>query len=96
MNAPAPLSSLSLAIADRLAAAGDDGVSLRDLEVEFHTRYAGDKVRSLCRNGWVIAEDQGMLVLVHDPRKVVFAIWSPCGRLLIGSGTDTYDSHMGT
>jgi hypothetical protein len=66
-------SSLCLAIADHLAHAESDGASLEYLRANF-TQYAADKVVSLRRHGWVIADDHDLdgdgrvFVLVHDPR----------------------------
>lgn len=65
-------STLSLAIADFIAET-DDGRSLHEIEVEFETRYASDKVQSLIRNGFVIGDDRGCLVMVHDPRMRIAA-----------------------
>jgi hypothetical protein len=62
------LSTLSLLIADYIIGASDEGRSLHEIEAEFDTRYAQDKVRSLIRHGFVIGDDRGQLVMVHDPR----------------------------
>lgn len=67
------LSNVSLLIADELVKAGDEGVSLRDLELKV-TLHAADKISSLRRHGFVIAEDRALArdghvyVLVVDPR----------------------------
>lgn len=74
----APLGWESLAIADHLAEAAGDGVSLSYLRSHF-TQYAADKIEALKRHGWVIAEDHSLdgdgrvFVLVVDPRDRVAA-----------------------
>jgi hypothetical protein len=68
------LSTLSLLIADRIAQAGDDGVTIHELNIEFNTRHAADKIRSLNRHGFVISEtfdvvnECDVVLMVHDPR----------------------------
>ena len=67
------LSTVSLSIADRIAEAAGDGVSLAALEEKFG-RYVNDKVTSLCRHGFVISTDRALdgdgwvFVMVVDPR----------------------------
>lgn len=69
------LSRWSLGVADALVEAGDEGVSLADLQRDV-TQYAEDKITALRRQGFVIAEDHDLekkdgrvYVLVVDPRQ---------------------------
>jgi hypothetical protein len=61
------LSYLAIRVATLLREAGDDGMSLTEIETAAGTRWAQRHITALCRNGYVIGEQSGRYFLVHEP-----------------------------
>jgi hypothetical protein len=73
-NGEPAVSQHSLLVADFLAKQGGEGASFSEIEAATGIGHARDKVRSLNRNGWTIAEDfdagrdEHVCELIADPR----------------------------
>jgi hypothetical protein len=63
----APPSPLVPRIADVLRSAGEDGLTLREIEAQAGTRWALRVICSMCRHGYNIGEQDGRYVLVVEP-----------------------------
>jgi hypothetical protein len=67
-HSDAPLSPLAPLIATALREAGDEGLTLREIEVAVGTRWALRVIRAMCRAGYVIGSDMHeRFVLVREP-----------------------------
>jgi hypothetical protein len=68
------LSPLALRIADAFRNAGEDGLTLREIEVQAGTRWALRVIVQMCRHGYNIGEHAGRYVLVVEPAEAERAV----------------------
>jgi hypothetical protein len=61
------VSALAYRIAGVLRDAGEDGLTLAEIEAQAGTRWALRVIRSMNRNGYVIGEQAGRYYLIAEP-----------------------------
>jgi hypothetical protein len=83
----APLSPMASRIADALRNAGEEGLTLREIEVQVGTRWALRVIRSMCRQGYNIGEHAGRYVLVVEPAEAERAVNTTAWSSVAGEET---------
>lgn len=88
-----PPSPLARCIADALRNAGEDGLTLREIEVQAGTRWALRVIRQMCRHGYNIGEQADRYVLVVEPAETERAVnATDLSPVVCGGGCDPQSS----